>query len=367
MSSPRIVMHVDLDYFFAQCEEQRRPDLKTKPVVVCVFSGRTSESGAVSTANYGARSFGVRSGMPIFQAKRILGNQDAVFLPVDKQYYQNVSDRIMAILRSYTDAFEQVGIDEAFVDVTIRLSRDFSKAIQLAAQIKKEIHDQVGITCSVGIAPNKLVAKIASDHSKPDGLTSVPPDSISDFLVPLEVRKIVGVGKKTEATLHSAGIRTVGDLRHHSVEELGERFGRSFGRYLYDAARGIDDEPVAEREEREQISRIVTLKQNSRDPEEILPEIDKLLDDVMGKAAADELSFRTVSVTAIMEDLSVHSRSQTFDAPIGSADPARKACRILLKNLLSETSKSIRRVGVRLSTLVPPKGSGQSSLSEFVG
>jgi DNA polymerase IV (DinB-like DNA polymerase) len=359
-------MHVDLDYFFAQCEEQRQPDLRTKPVVVCVFSGRTNDSGAVSTANYRARSFGVRSGMPIFQAKRILHNEDPAFLPVDKEYYQNVSDRIMTIVRSYSDAFEQVGIDEAFLDVTARTSGDFSKAAEYAAVIKKRILDEVGITCSVGIAPNKLVAKIASDHRKPDGLTSVPPNSVSEFLAPLEVRKLVGVGKKTETILVSVGVKTIGDLRARSTEQLVEHFGRSFGAYLYDAARGIDGEPVVEREGREQISRIVTLKQNSHYLEEIFPEIEKLLDDVVAKAATDRLSFRTVSVIAVMEDLSVHSRSQSFDAPISATESARKACRILLQNLLGETSKSIRRVGVRLSTLVPPKERGQSSLSEFV-
>lgn len=369
MSSPRIVIHVDLDYFFAQCEEKRNPNLKGKPVVVCVYSGRTSESGAVSTANYNARSFGVKSGMPIFQAKRILRDKDAAFLPVDKPYYQEISSRIMALLRGHADKFEQVGIDEAFLDVSAQSHGDFATAKKLASELKSRVYEQEGITSSVGSGPNKLVAKIASDQQKPNGLTTVAPDSILDFLAPLEVRRIVGIGKKTEQILQGIGVKTIADLRAVPAERLRELFGRTFGAYLFDAARGIDDEPVVERDEREQISRIVTLKRNSRSPEEIFPEISKLIDDVVSKAADKGLAFKTISVIGIMEDLSTHSRSETFETPLDSAESSRRISRVLLENLLSGTTLEIRRIGVKLSNFASTGSTAkfQSTLKEFLG
>lgn len=362
----RAIAHVDLDYFFAQCEELRKPELKSKPVVICVFSGRTSESGAVSTANYPAREFGVKSGMPIFQAKRILAGKDAAFLSVDKSHYETVSERIMAILRSNADNFEQVGIDEAFLDVSARTGGDFEEARALAIRLKQETRDREGITCSIGIGPNKLLAKMASDHEKPDGLTVVSPESVLDFLAPLHVGKIVGVGKKTEKILSEIGLTTIAQLRNVSRERLVELFGVSMGELLHDASRGVDDEPVVERQEHAQISRIVTLKKNSRDHAEIFPEISKLLEDVVGRAADEGLTFKTVSVIGILEDLSIHSRSQTVEASFSSVEKTREICGTLLENLIKDTSKGIRRVGVRISNFAQAKQS-QSSLSEFLG
>jgi DNA polymerase IV (DinB-like DNA polymerase) len=171
----RVVMLADLDHFFAQCEEKRNPNLKVRPTVVCVFSGRTETSGVVSTANYVARRYGVRSGMPIFLAKKKLANEDAVFLPVDYEFYESVSKRIMTTLKGFANKFEQVGIDEAYLDVTQMTSEEFGKAKQLAKEIKQVIRNQEEMTFSIGIGPNKLIAKIASDIEKPDGITAIEP------------------------------------------------------------------------------------------------------------------------------------------------------------------------------------------------
>ena len=159
-------MLVDLDYFFAQCEERRNPSIKGKPVVVCVYSGRTKDSGAVSTANYEARKYGVKSGIPISLAKKKLKDVDAVFLPVDKEFYKEISDSIMQILRRYADYFEQVSVDEAFLDVTQKTKANYQQAKQLAATIKDDVLTQQRLTCSIGIGPNKLVAKIAADMQR---------------------------------------------------------------------------------------------------------------------------------------------------------------------------------------------------------
>ena len=179
----RIVFHIDFDYFFAQCEEIRKPELKSKPVCVCVFSDRGGDSGAIATANYNARKFGAKSGIPIiFAKKRLQDHKDAVFLPVDFDYYKSLSEKGMEIMEKNGDVFEYVGKDEAYLDVTKKVNGDWMKAEKLASDIKKEIKDKVNLTCSIGISPNKLVSKIASDFQKPDGLTLVIPEKVDMFL-----------------------------------------------------------------------------------------------------------------------------------------------------------------------------------------
>src|SRR4030066_1673980 len=171
----RVIMLADFDYFFAQCEELRNPTIKDKPIVVVVDSGRTEESGAVSTSNYIARKYGVKSGMPLFLAKRKLEGTDAVFLPVDHEYYDQVSGKVMQILRGYATSFEQVSVDEAYLDVTEQVQGSFESAKAYAQKIKDDAKKQVGISFSVGVGPNKLIAKIACDSQKPDGIRKVKP------------------------------------------------------------------------------------------------------------------------------------------------------------------------------------------------
>jgi DNA polymerase IV (DinB-like DNA polymerase) len=184
LASNRVIIHADFDYFYAQCEERENPTLKDKPVVVCIYSGRSEDSGAVSTANYIARKYGVKAGISIIMAKRKLKNTDAVFLPANFELYEKVSENIMNILRAYGDAFEQTGIDEAFIDVTQRVNGEFEIAKQLAQKIQKEIFEKEKITVSIGVGPNKLIAKIAAGKQKPHGLTMVKPEEIENFLRP---------------------------------------------------------------------------------------------------------------------------------------------------------------------------------------
>jgi DNA polymerase IV (DinB-like DNA polymerase) len=187
----RVVFHIDFDYFYAQCEETRSPELKTKPVCVCVFSDRGGDSGAVATANYTARKYGVKSGIPIaFAKKRLEERKDAVFLPVDFDFYSETSEKAMEIMKSSADVFEYVGRDEAYLDVTKRVDGNYETASHLAQQIKNSIRDKIKLSCSIGISPNKLISKIASDFQKPDGLTVVSPDKIEIFLEQLKIRTI---------------------------------------------------------------------------------------------------------------------------------------------------------------------------------
>src|SRR5919108_1468053 len=201
MPTPRIIFHIDFDYFFAQCEEIRRPEIKDKPVVVCVYSGRTNESGVVSTCNYVARKYGVKSGIPIKMAKSKLADVSLpVFLALDMNYYSEKSDNTMTLIRDFVDnyslsgtrsvvhertkfvKFEYIGLDECFVEVTEKVESDFMKAKELATNLKKHIRKETGLTCSLGIAPNKLIAKIASDFQKPDGMTVVLPTEAKNFI-----------------------------------------------------------------------------------------------------------------------------------------------------------------------------------------
>src|SRR5512138_1883555 len=208
----RIVMLADFDYFFAQCEELRNPSIKGKPIVVGVYSGRTEDSGAVSTSNYIARKFGGKSGMPLFLAKRKLEDTDAVFFRVDHQFYDQISDRIMGIFRKYVTSLEQVSVDEAYLDVTEQVEGSFEKAADYARKIKAEVKAQVGISFTIGVGPNKLVAKIACDSQKPDGLTVIRPQEAQAFLAPLPVDRLLGVGQKTTVRMEQMGIKTIGDL-----------------------------------------------------------------------------------------------------------------------------------------------------------
>jgi DNA polymerase IV (DinB-like DNA polymerase) len=361
----RIVMLVDLDYFYAQCEENRNPSLKGKPVVVCVYSGRTEESGAVSTANYIARKYGVKSGIPISLAKKKLKDLDAIFLPVDHTYYREISGKIMDILRSHADQFEQVGIDEAYLDVTQRTEGSFEKAKKLAAKIKAEVWSQQLLTCSIGVGLNKLVAKIAADIQKPDGLTVIEYGGIGHVLYPLPVNRLIGVGKKTEKKMASLGIKTIGDLSRFDVQKLMDVFGRNLGTYFHNASMGLDDEPVQEREA-ESLSRISTLKENTRELSVILEEADKLSTQVHTKLTHRELKFRSVSILVIATDLNIHTRSKTFENPTEDLHTLKKTVNELFVKFFSESDVEARRIGVKVAHLAKEE-ENQKQLTSFFG
>lgn len=345
----RVVMLVDLDYFFAQCEELRNPALKDRPVVVGMYSGRTSDSGAVSTSNYLARRYGVKSGLPLFLAIKRLEGKDAIFLPVDYDYYQGISDKIMAILRGYADIFEQVGIDETYMDVTQRVHGNFEETRALVQQMKAAVKQQIDVTFSVGVGPNKLVAKIASDQQKPDGLTIIKPEGVKAFLSPMPVDKLLGVGKKTTEKMEAIGIKTIGDLAKYDVQKLIALFGKTLGVYFHNAANGIDNEPVQESGEAESISRIGTLKENTHDLNFILQKTDQLIEEIHRELTQKNLSYKQVAIMAIMTDLTTKSRSLTLEKPAKDQETIRKATRDLFEKFLNESSQEVRRVGVKVA------------------
>lgn len=360
----RVVMLVDMDYFFAQAEETRNPSLKDKPVVVCVYSGRTEDSGAVSTANYVAREYGVKSGMPIFLAKRKLEGVEAVFLPVDHVFYDDVSGKVMNLLRSYADSFEQVGVDEAFLDVTKRTVGSYDSTRELAQKMKDELKAQLKLTCSIGIGPNKVIAKIAADAQKPDGMTVVRPEQVEVFLFPLPVERLIGVGAKTKNRMNALGINIIGELAKYDVQKLVSVFGKALGTYFHNASMGLDDQPVEEKSEVESVSRISTLKQNTRDLDLIFGRADQLCDEIHAEISQQKLAFKTVGIIAVMMDLSIHSRSKTLESPIDERESLKMAVKELFEKLLAETELEVRRVGVKVSGFVRGKNK-QRQLTHF--
>ena len=360
----RIVFHIDFDYFYAQCEETRSPELKSKPVCVCVFSDRGVDSGAIATANYTARKYGVKSGMPITFAKKRLGQRkDAVFLPVDFDFYSELSEKAMEVMKQSADIFEYVGRDEAYLDVTKRVAGDFLKASHLAQQIKNEIREKIKLSCSIGISPNKLISKIASDFQKPDGLTIVSPEKIEVFLDQLKIRVIPGIGKKTEERFLEMGFETIQELKKLDVFTLNKEFGRKSGTYIYNAIRGIDNEPVKEREERIQYSKITTLKKDSIDYQFLSENIRNLCVEVHRVVKKNNKMFKSVGIHFIQSDLSNKSKSRMLRNPTDSLEELQKNVEQLLKEGLVNQKTTIRRLGVKVSELSEIQG--QSNITNY--
>jgi len=359
----RIIGHIDIDYFYAQVEEVENPSLKPRPVIICVFSGRTEDSGVVSTANYVAREFGVHSGMPIALAKRKLMGKDPAVIRMDHEKYEVVSTRIMEDLEKRVDLLEPTGIDEAFFDLTTSAG-DFNRARKDAESIKASILRNEHLTCSIGLGQSKVVAKLASDTAKPGGLTVISPDLTEAFLSPLPVSKLYGVGPKTATALNEMGIKTIGELARASPAELESRFGRKFGGYLLSASLGTDPSAVVAGLEPTQFSRILTLKHDTRDPLEAYDRLSEGIDYVQGKLASSGKASKTITAIGILADLSTRTKSKTFDAPIADLATIRETTLSLFEELSKTIEKDFRRVGVRVSGF--EKAEDQTSLSEFV-
>jgi len=366
----RIIMHVDLDSFYASAEEIRKPDIKGKAIVICMYSGRTEDSGAVSASNYKARELGIRSGMPIAFAKKKAKDKDVVFLPADRDYYNEVSGRIMEILETEADVMEQVSVDEAYLDVSVKCGGSLEKAAKLAQKIKDEIKEKEKLTCSVGIGPNKLAAKMASKKQKPDGLTAVAENDALAFVQSFPLDKLHGIGDKTIGMLEGIGVKTIKELSEADVQVLQEMFGERKGFIFHNKSLAIDDDPVLPREKK-QLSRLATLEEDTGDAKKIFSKISELAADLQRRVKAAGISFRTVSVIFITKTLETQTRSETTEltSDIGSVLPAAEK---LIRHFVAENpGLKMRRVGIRVSNFVRKNSEkeveGQKSLSGFLG
>ncbi|MBD3261049.1 MAG: DNA polymerase IV, partial [Candidatus Altiarchaeales archaeon] len=314
--------------------------------------------GSVATCNYLARDLGVKSGMSCVKAQKKA--PECVFLPVRKDYYLRVSENIMRVLRGYADAFEQVSVDEAYLNVSSKT--DFKGAAGYAASLKAAVYEKEKLTLSVGAGPNKLIAKIASSEEKPDGIKIVPPAGVEGFLSPLPVKKIPGVGPKAAGKLVSLNVHSVSDLKALSVSQLTSLFGEAWGKKFFGYARGADDSQVSERT-KEQVGRMMSLKSNTKDKEEVLGVLSTLADDVHARLSSSNKSFKTVSVVFVLSDLSMKTRSKTFSSPTNRKEVILLAQKHLVDSFLSQDSSEIRRVGVTLSSLSDL--GGQTSLVDY--
>jgi DNA polymerase IV (DinB-like DNA polymerase) len=361
----RIIGHLDMDAFFAAIEARDHPELQGRPLVVGADPAGGRGRGVVSTANYPARRYGIHSAMPISrawhlaEAARRRGEPATVFTRAHHHRYAEVSARIMAILYWHVPVVEEAGIDEAYLDLSFTGS--YERAADLARRIKAEISAAEQLTASIGIGPNKMVAKIASDFVKPDGLTVVTPEAVEEFLADLPVRKIPGIGPKTEHYLARRGIRSVRDLKAWSPEELQERFGK-WGPELYERLRGRHDSPLVVEWEPKSVGEQETFARDTRDLEFIFARLWELCRGVWQRLGAEGFhSFRTVVVTVRFADFDTRSRSHTLAQPGASLRlvifEAMKLLMPFLDRRENPRGKLIRLIGVRLEKLGKRGGS----------
>lgn len=341
-SKRRIILHLDMDSFYASVEIRKRPELAGKPVIIGADPKHGKGRGVVSTCSYKAREFGVRSAMPISHAYALC--PQAVYLPPDFPEYIQASADVMAILRIPGYPFEQVSIDEAFLDVTSRGS--YPEAEKLARHLKERIRNELGLTCSVGIGPSKLVAKIASDFRKPDGLTIIPPEDVTGFLAPLPVRKIPGIGQKSESELFGLGIKTIGDLASINVQVLLARFGK-WGVGLQELALGNDGGVVAERDGPRSVSRETTFEEDTDDIQMLGNTMDGLARDVHRALRQEGLRFRTVTVKVRYTGFVTRTKARSVSHFTDDIRTIGTLGQSLLRELIGE--QKIRLVGLRLS------------------
>ena len=343
----RFIFHLDMDHFYTAVEEREHPEIRGKPVIVGSDPKGGKGRGVVSTSNYVARKVGVRSGMPISQAWRLC--PEAVYLPPNFPLYIRVSSEIMAIARKYADKFEQWGIDEAFLDVTGKVT-NYEEAEVLAARIKREIKEKENLTCSIGVGPNKLVAKVASDFQKPDGLTVVRDEEVEVFLAPLPVRKLLWVGRKTEAKLKVLGVNTIGDLARYDSTALSSMFG-VMGWQMHLLANGVDRSEVEERVGVKSISHETTFEQDTSDAAIILQALNDLCVDVQKETEDQHLLFKTVTLKIRFEHFETHTKSKTLPFLTNRLYDLQKTAKEALTPYLQKDRK-VRLIGVRVSSLV---------------
>lgn len=341
----QIIGLLDLDYFYAQCEIIKNPELKNKPVVVVMQTVRENV-GAVATCNYKARDLKIKSGMSLSLAKK-LANDQTFFINADKDYYKKVSDTIFDILDKYSEKVEQVSIDEAYFDLTPQNS--FEKAIDVCNKIKDQIFAETKITCSIGLSVNKLVAKMACVEKKPNGLTVVPQEKVDSFLKNKSILEISGIGPKSEKILNNLGVKTISQLKELNKNELILSFGQVKGEQIYNFARGQDDRIINPNREKKQISRLITLKKDTLDFNEIKESTDFLCERVFSESLNIKKNFKTISIILIDTKNNSVSKSISPLEEINSLEQLKEISSQLLGDVLKESLILFKRVGVRIS------------------
>ena len=354
----KIVMHVDMDAFYASVEQRDNPNLRGRPVVIGADPKDGKGRGVVVACSYEARKYGVHSAQPISQAyKRCPG---AIYVRPNFELYGKVSDQAMSILRQFSEKLEQVSIDEAFLDVTEKAG-SFDEATSLAATIKQEIKKQLQLTCSIGIASNKSVAKIASDFRKPGGITVVLPIGAKEFLAPLPVNRISGIGEKSHETLTRMGINTIGDLASTDPGRVREVFGK-YGTRLWQIANGMDDEEIVTSYLTKSISSETTFEEDTSNSEQLTKAFTSLIYDVHARTISQNLLFKTVGIKVRFENFTTFTRSKTHSRFTSEKNIIERYVRNLFREF-ETTGKKVRLVGVRVSNLTKTDSTQETILS----
>lgn len=353
--SERVILHVDNDCFYAACERKRDPDLRGKPVIVGMGFEPGSAGGAVATASYEAREYGVESAQPISEAIERLppttnpppeyDGPTGHYRSVDIEFYKGQATRVKSILAEYAEAMREVSIDEAYLDCTDRTSWEHAKTF--AAEIQERIAADLNLPVSIGVAPNMAVAKIASDHDKPEGLVVVPPDTVQSFLRPLPIESLHGIGPKTAARLRDNSVEDIGDLATTDPDWLGKRFGER-GWELYRRANGIDRRAVEPRGDPKSLSRESAFEEPVSSWDEIEQSVIELAEAVAARASERGATYRTIGIKVVEPPFSINTRERSLPGPVD--DPAivvSISCELLEE--FAETT--VRKIGVRVSNL----------------
>jgi DNA polymerase IV (DinB-like DNA polymerase) len=366
----RIVAHVDVDCFYAACERLREPALRGEPVVVGMGYEPGESHGAVATASYEARAFGVESAMAISEALDVLPRKVDVagtdhpveaagfYRPVDMAFYESVAGDVRDLLHERAGTVREVSIDEAYLDVTDRT--DWESVEAFAGELRADIEREVGVTASVGVAPTMSAAKVASDHDKPDGLVVVEPGEVAGFLAPLDVEAVHGVGPVTAGEFRELGIETAGDLAEADPSVLADRFGER-GRRVHRFARGEDDREVEPRGRPKSLSRESAFTEATDDPDRQRERLRTLADAVAERARSRGVLYQTIGIKAVTPPFDVNTRVRSLPGPVADGDLLEDVAAELFGEFAGEP---VRKLGVRVSNLSFADGE-QPSLAEW--
>jgi len=352
MQTNRSIAHVDMDAFFAAIEQRDNPQYKDKPVIVGADPKEGRGRGVVSTCSYEARKFGIYSSLPISIAYKLC--PQAIFLPVNMEKYLAVSKQIYNILDTFTPSIEVISIDEAFLDITGSF-HIFGSALQTCKLIKEKIKKETRLTASLGLAPTKMAAKIASDICKPDGLLEITAEKLLDFLWPLPIEKISGLGKKSKGILNEYGIRTIKDLAKQKKDYLVSIFGKQ-GEYFWYLANGIDDSGVLGGHEAKSKASETTFEKDTANAELIKRTLLMLSEDVSERLRKDSLKAKTITLKIRLTGFRTYTRMLTMQKATNFIDDINKAAKIIYDKFISQENKGmskIRLLGVKASNLIP--------------
>ncbi len=359
----RLILHCDLDSFFASVEIRDNPLYNGKPVIIGADPKEGKGRGVVSTCSYDARKFGLHSGMPISQAYKRCSH--GIYLRPNFKKYHEASVEVMEILKNYSSKFQEAGLDEAYLEPYLNSCLNYDEAKKIAEKIQRDVYMKVGITISIGIAPTKSLAKIASDFNKPNGITIFTPDNFKEMLRGLDITKIPGIGKKSKKYYQKKGINVIGDIISTPLHIMIEKFGKH-GKWVWEVANGLDSREVKEfHGSRKSISKERTFYQDTFDMKEIFTKLEELNDRIHKSILKNNIYYRTITLKIRFEGFLTYTRSKSLPFPIQNKNKVLDVILDLYKEF-STLNKKVRLVGIKLSNLDKNSKKIQSDITNFI-